>query len=640
MLFVWCGTVQAQLVELAPGHETADMVPDLSYWASLDPEVSAAISAFRDGHFRRGLQTISYSARHSPETWAAVEIINQTAEDGRPDDRFVVTLDAPLVSGVRIFLVRTGGLTENLTDYSIFEPFDPVDHVVNRLRTPEFALSPGEQVTLLTHVQTGPFPDFGMEIHSPDYLAQASFGWGVALTAFYAFALSCLVFFFGFQAAMRSAVGVWNAVLFLVFLGVLSFVDGLLFRAVYPQHPEYASGIGFGLLFALSGAGFLVAGAGVARIAPRLGRAVSGLALLSLAGFGFAILAPGPIAAVLSYALIGAMLIANVVSARAFAQDDVAPPVGAIWVAGLAVLGAVVVIALVVSGLGGRWLDAPTAMRAVFAALLLATMTFLTANVIALRRRHLSAVEARVEALQAEADRNRELLAAERNYARARELAALRQRQLATASHDLRQPLMSLRMTFDGLATGMQPEVKSRLNDAFDYLGALASGYAEDGADEGWDGDETAGDGGDTTEIETYALSVPLGTVLQMFQGEAQAKGLDLRVVSSARDTTAPPLVLMRIVTNLVSNAIKYTDKGGVLVGVRHGSRPRIWVVDTGPGMRAQDIAHFSNAYVKGDSSTGQGLGLSVCFDLARDHGMLLEVTSVPGLGTCFSLSL
>jgi signal transduction histidine kinase len=479
-----------------------------------------------------------------------------------------------------------------------------------------------------------------MGIHSPDHLAQASFKWGVSLTAFYAFALSCLVFFFGFQAAMRSAVGVWNAALFVVFLGLLSFVDGLLFRAVYPQHPQYGSGIGFGLLFALSGVGFLVAGAGIARVAPRFARGVSGLAVLSLAGFCLAIFVPGPIAAVLSYGLIGLMLITNVLSARAFAQDDVAPPVGAIWVASLAVLGAVVVIGLVVSGLGGRWLDAPTAMRMVFAALLLATMTFLTANVIALRKRHLSAVEARVGALQAEAERNRELLEAERNYVRARELASLRQRQLATASHDLRQPLMSLRMTFDGLATAMQPEVKSRLNDAFDYLGALASGYADDGAQEGWDSDEVAGNEPDAPEAETYALSVPLGTVLQMFEGEAQAKGLDLRVVSSALETTAPPLALMRIVTNLVSNAIKYTEEGGVLVGVRHGARPRILVVDTGPGLSAGEIAQFREAYVKGDTSTGHGLGLSVCFNLAHDHGMLLEVTSVLGKGTCFSLTL
>ncbi|MGH1413833.1 MAG: MFS domain-containing histidine kinase [Pelagimonas sp.] len=620
---------------LEPGHTATDMVPELRYWASLDPEVSTAITAFRDGHFRREWQTVSYSTRHSPETWTAVEIINQSPDDGRAGDRFVVTMDAPLVSGVRIFLVRQGGLTENLTDYSIFAPFDPVDHIVTRLRTPDFVLKPGEQVTLLAHVQTGPFPSFGMDIHSPEHLAQASFRWGVLLTGFYAFALSCLVFFFGFQAAMRSAVGVWNAVLFAVFLAVLAFVDGLLFRTLYPQHPQYASAIGFGLLFAMSGAGFLVAGAGIARLAPQLARRVSGLALLSLAGFCLAIWVPGPIVAVSSYLLIGLMLVANVVSARGFAQDTVAPPVGAIWVSGLAVLGAMIVIGLMLSGLGGRWLDAPSAMRVVFAALLLATMTFLSANVVALRRRHLSAVEARVVALEAEAQRANELLESERNYAQARDLAAQRQRQLATASHDLRQPLMSLRMTFDSLAKEMQPEVKTRLNDAFDYLGALATGYVDDSVPESEMETEP-----EQQESEPYPLSVPLGTVLQMFEGEAQAKGVSLRVVTCDALTTAPPLALMRIVTNLVSNAIKYTETGGVLVGVRHGKRLRICVLDTGPGMSAEDIAQFRQAYSKGGSSQGHGLGLAVCFDLARENNMDLEVTSVRGKGSCFSLTL
>ncbi|MFZ7092300.1 ATP-binding protein [Primorskyibacter sp. 2E233] len=625
------GAAQAQLVELDPGHQVADLVPDLRYWPSLDPEVSNAITAYREGQFEREMKTVAYSAGYSPETWAAVEIVNRTAADGRPPDRFAVTIDAPLVSGLRIFLVRADGLTENLTDYSIFAPFDPLDHAVTRLRTPEFDLAPGEQVTLLAHVQLGPFPDFGMALHSPEHLTEATFLWGIGHTAFYAFALSCLIFFFGFQVAMRSAVGAWNTLLFLAFLGLIAFVDGLLFRAFYPQHPELQSPIGFGLLFALSGAGFLVAGAGIRSAAPSRARAVSALSLLSFVGFLLALLVPGPLTASFAYVLIGVMLAAQIPAARAMQNDHVAPPVGAVVVAALAVLGALAVIALILSGWGGRWLDAPNAMRMVFAFLLLATMTFLTANVIALRRRHLSAVEARVIALEAEAERSRELLEAERNYVRARELAALRQRQLATASHDLRQPLMSLRMTFDTLASEMQPEVKTRLNEAFDYLGALATGYVDDSVPDTEP---------EPPETEAYPLAVPLGTTRQMFENEAVSKGIKLRVLPTSLDVTVPPIALMRIVTNLVSNAIKYTADGRVVVGVRRANGPRICVIDTGPGMTETEIAAFRQAYAKGENSTGHGLGLSVCFELARANGMSLDVTSVKGRGTCFSLTV
>lgn len=625
---------KAEVVALSPGQQVADMVPGLIYWPSIDPDVSAALTALRDGDFTPEMRTASFSAAYSPETWAATQIVNLAPADGRPADRFILTMDAPLVSGVRLYLVRDSGLTENLTDYSIFAPFNPLDHVVTRLRTPEFQLAPGEAVTLLAYVQLGVFPDFGMEIHTPEHLDAASFRWGVQLTGFYAFALSCLVFFFGFQAAMRSAIGAWSSLLFLAFLGVIALVDGLWFRVVYPDTPEWQSPIGFGLLFALSGFGFWVAGSGVSAMNPRLGRFISSLSGLSALGFLVALWVPGPVLATLAYVLIGVMLAAMIPMGRAQQQSAVSPPVGAVVTAGLSVLGAVTVIGLILTGAGGRWLDPPAAMRAVFAFLLLATMTFLTANVIALRRRHLNAVEARVEALEAEAERARELLEAERNYARARYLAAMRQRQLATASHDLRQPLVSLRMTFDTLAEGMEPQVKSRLNEAFDYLGSLATGYVDESVPEEDGATEPE------EEAEAYPLSVPLGTVAQMFADEAAAKGLELRVHPTQVDVTVPPLVLMRIVTNLVSNAIKYTDQGRVVVGLRRGDGLRLCVIDTGPGMQPEEIARFRQAYAKGEASTGHGLGLSVCFELAQANGMTLDVQSEPGRGTCFSLRL
>lgn len=623
-------SAQAQLVLLGPDAQSPAVTPELRYWGSIDPDLGAALRAYREGDFGRELETARFSAAYAPESWAAVEVLNAAPPDGRAGDGFVLTVDAPLVGGMRVYLVREDGLTENLLDYSIFQPFDPLQHSVTRLRTPEFALAPGEQATLLMHVQFGPFQGFRARLHTPEDLIQHSFLWGVGHTAFYAFALSCLIFFFGFQGAMRSWVGVFYAVLFLAFLGLIALVDGLLFRMVYPQRPDLQSVIGFGLLFALSGAGFLVGGASLRAAqgrASRLSRGISALALVSTAGFVLSLASPGPLTALLAYGLIGASLVTALPGALAAHADRVAPPVGVVLLSGLGVGGAALVIGLTVTGWGGAWLDAANALRGVFGFLLLATMTTLTANVIALRRRHLAAVVARVAALEAEAARSRELLEAERNYARARDLAAQRQRQLATASHDLKQPLMSLRMTFDTLAADMVQETRDRLDEAFDYLGSLATGFA----------DETPKP--DPPE-EAYPLCVPLATVQQMFGAEAQAKGLTLRIHDSSAEVTVPPIPLMRIVTNLVSNALKYTDAGRVVVGVRRGGGLRVLVIDTGPGMHADDLHRFSRAYEKGAASTGHGLGLSVCFELARAHGMRLDAISRSGRGTCFALYL
>jgi signal transduction histidine kinase len=112
-------------------------------------------------------------------------------------------------------------------------------------------------------------------------------------------------------------------------------------------------------------------------------------------------------------------------------------------------------------------------------------------------------------------------------------------------------------------------------------------------------------------------------------------------MVDSSLCVRTSPIVLMRIMSNLVSNAVKYTHRGKVLIGVRRsGVKAVLCVADTGPGMSENDLARFREAYQKGESSEGHGLGLSVCFDLARQHGLELAVNSVPGRGTQFRLGV
>ena len=102
-----------------------------------------------------------------------------------------------------------------------------------------------------------------------------------------------------------------------------------------------------------------------------------------------------------------------------------------------------------------------------------------------------------------------------------------------------------------------------------------------------------------------------------------------------------PPLALMRIVSNLVSNAVKYTEQGSVLAGVRHGAGGvSLQVLDTGRGMTSEDLDHFRQAWSLGETSTGHGLGLSICHEMAAQHGLDLSVTSVPGQGTVFLLRI
>jgi hypothetical protein len=128
----------------------------------------------------------------------------------------------------------------------------------------------------------------------------------------------------------------------------------------------------------------------------------------------------------------------------------------------------------------------------------------------------------------------------------------------------------------------------------------------------------------------------------------ANDKGLRLRLRSTAAWVMSDPTLLHRILLNLVSNALRYTGQGGVLVGCRRsrgGSHVWIEVWDTGVGIASehqQDI--FREFYQIGnperDRSKGLGLGLNIVDRTARLLGHSLQLCSIPGRGTRFRLEV
>ncbi len=636
------GPSAAQLVQITPDQQRVPLDAELRFWASLGPVPGPALAAFQTGQFGRNKQVISHGLNHAPEMWFATELRNDSFDDGRAGDPFVLVFDAPAVVGYRLFLVREDGLTENLVDFSSYDPFDPAIHTVNRLRSPDFVLAPGEQVTLLAHLQLGLAHGFTATLYRPDTLISDSLGWTATLTAFYAFCFSCLVIAFGFQAAMKSRVGMIYIVMFLLFLTALALSDSLLFRFLVPNRPDLHRYLSYSVFFLLAASlcAFVSEGLRVpGHPRGRLSRIMLGLSVFAILALGMAIWLDAGWSIYIAFVLCGLGLAVNIFLPNSFRTSEDNPNVGIRLVSTIAMLSAAFVMVWSVMGWNTEWLSQRAALKIAYMFLMLTAMSFLTGNLIVLRLRHLAAVEARVQALEQEAERSRQLLETERAYVRARETAATRQRQLATASHDIKQPLMSLRTTFDAISAGMDDTVRQRLNESFRYLETLSRDFV-DGTVEPDDQSDAAQEAGDREEApEVYSVAVPLGTVQQMFSDEAAAKGLSLRVVETSVQTTAPPIALMRILSNLVSNAVKYTDQGGVLVGLRREG-PQIWVCDTGQGMTDAELETFQQAYSKGDQSTGHGLGLSVCFELAREHDMTLVVTSAPGQGTVFALSL
>ena len=214
----------------------------------------------------------------------------------------------------------------------------------------------------------------------------------------------------------------------------------------------------------------------------------------------------------------------------------------------------------------------------------------------------------------------------------------------AAASHDLRQPLHAMGLFAQALRERTRdhevaPLVNS-INESVDALEGLFSELL----------DVTRIDSGG---IEVQPRHFSLGDMLRglrlHFEPDAFEKGLALRIRGAQHNAYADPLLVERIVRNLLANAIRYTEDGTVLVGCRQrGKKLRLQVWDTGVGIAPEQQQRvFEEFYqVRGaaDATPGQrkglGLGLAIVKRLADLMAAPLTLQSWPGRGTVFTLEL
>ncbi len=231
------------------------------------------------------------------------------------------------------------------------------------------------------------------------------------------------------------------------------------------------------------------------------------------------------------------------------------------------------------------------------------------------------------------------LLASRQNLDAARNLAEQHRSRLALTGHDLRQPLLSLRLALDK-EDAVSPTLRDSLSTSLSYLKSVLDQILSD----------TRPDDVPTSEAQTTAIQaepIPLQIILQnslrMFHDEAAQKGLELKMVATSAIVTTEPVALIRILSNLVSNAVKYTPTGRVLLGVRrHGQTFSIEVHDTGPGLTKAQIHDIQQSYHRETTSKGiegEGIGLASVQMLAAENNLSLSIESHPGKGSCFAIN-
>lgn len=214
-------------------------------------------------------------------------------------------------------------------------------------------------------------------------------------------------------------------------------------------------------------------------------------------------------------------------------------------------------------------------------------------------------------------------------------------RFLASASHDLRQPLHTL-----GLLVGLlNPHIEKsqnravleRIQGSLNSMEVLLNGIL----------DVSRLDAGvEVPNMGPVSVEQLWQYLDRSFAADAARRGLKLRLRPSRLWLVSDAHLLLRILNNLVSNALRYTPQGGVLVSARERGK-EIWleVRDSGVGIDAEHLDRVFEEFVQLDNphrdrNKGMGLGLAIVKRTADLLNHALDVRSRPGRGTCFRLRL
>ena len=209
---------------------------------------------------------------------------------------------------------------------------------------------------------------------------------------------------------------------------------------------------------------------------------------------------------------------------------------------------------------------------------------------------------------------------------------------LAATGHDFKQPLSVIGIALDlisisGRVDSVAERHIARAQRAIEHLSRSLDKLL----------DAARLDAGPlATERTVLKLHELLEEVCDDWRPRAVDKGLDLRVVRTGAVVETDRYLLRSILTNLVGNAVKYTERGKILVGVRRrAATVQIWVADTGIGIAADELPTIFEEFRQIEPGRdGFGLGLSIVRRTAEALGHRVDVRSEPKRGTIFVVEM
>lgn len=467
---------------------------------------------------------------------------------------------------------------------------------------------------------------------------------------FYASSIALLAIFALFNVATRNYYGLWYTAQFAIGLFFVACIDGTASKVLWPNNPEFTNWIPLTALLTLNGNGLMLAVATSKAEPTALMKRLSGffeaMGLLSFICIALIPVVPIILLATIANILFLPMIAAQVISVRSWSastelgaerENDYAQRFSRIT--GLLFAFSTILIACV------AWYQiskdtfsyaqfSVVAVRLVYLLLSLSLVATYLAHIIGIRQDRQVALKNELRSARRAARASNEKLESERQFARMKELALKRRQKLASASHDIRQPLVSLGLTLDKLRHSSDRVDELEYQSALEYIAQLADSFSSQESEPEHSEAEVA-----RLSAEVMPMNLLLQTVTQMFHNEAAEKGVRLSTVPTEMSALVNPVAVMRIVSNLVANAIEHSGSDRIVIGCRRSDADLcIEVWDAGVALNQQQFEEFKQREQKGVGSSGQGIGLANCAELALQHRYTFALKDGGWSGNCFFL--
>lgn len=625
-----CNTAIAQGSEQPPLSlegpiDTSDVSPRLHFYLDTDWEKTVAEMAGEDARLfqpnERSEPDFGYT---KSRIWLRLRLRNDTADE----EKWRLHFKENFVQNFDVYVLRADGSLEHTVSLDRRSPFQDRPVPFPELVAP-LEISSGESATILISYWSEGSSHLHFSIETLESFASRSMTRGAKNFIYYGMMVILIIGALAALVIMRQKIFLAYAAYAGFALLFVMHADGSAFQLLWPHWPLFNSYASIVL-----GGGFAVASTTYARVYlqtkdrhPVLDKALKSVgifvALMAMSAF---FLDPQFIKqALVSTAFLSLVLcaLAGIIVARTRFRE--------VRFYVLAWLGAVISSLIMnLRHIGG--LDLPQDLEfdsirfaMVFDAAMMGLAIADRYN--QLRRSRQKAMEKNLADTQRNLDLSSRLHDLEEQYQLAVELVQSRDQEMRNTVHDLRQPLHALRLNIHKLKqTGKNPAgPEDNIDETFTYLENLIADHLR--------GSITPATPAEVDKDSPDAIGMPrvLLSIHEMFLPDAENKGLSFRYLETSLTAEIDPLVLMRIVTNLVSNAIKYTKEGGILMLARKsGGAIHIEVHDTGPGMSEADFEWAQQREVRlkdaEKQAEGHGYGLAIARNLAIENGLKLRL--------------